>query len=114
MQKFDEKFGAEKKRKIMPGIKNYLRINRRLILPKFLCFLLYGSSISLFAYLTIHMRWLGLNAAHIGIIYGLMPITMVFGPPVFGPLADRWKKHRIFFLVFLVFSAILHNLLQGN
>ena len=41
--------------------------------------LIFSASVSLFAYLTIHMKWLGLTETQIGLIYGLSPFLTFVG-----------------------------------
>jgi len=49
-------------------------------------------------------KQLGFSATVIGTIYTVLPISGLIAKPLFGSLADKFKLHKI---IFLIFEAIL-------
>lgn len=94
-----------------PGSHYYLKINRNLIASKALGCLHFFGVIAMYSYSTIHAKSLGLSASQIGIILAILPLAIVFGPPVFCPLADKLRMHRWFLVGFLLFAAVAFAML---
>ncbi|XP_069973245.1 major facilitator superfamily domain-containing protein 6 [Penaeus vannamei] len=86
-------------------------INRPLFLHKILFFTFYGALGSIMAFLTIHMRTLGLDLAEITWINSILPLTSLAGPPIVGLLADRLGNYRVITIVFMALGAIMHTAL---
>ena len=51
--------------------------------------------VSLFPYMTIHIKSLGINVVETSVIYSLVPLATIFGPPIFGLFADRIGNFRV-------------------
>ena len=62
---------------------------------KLFCLLLYGSYGSLYPYLPLYFKQLGLGANQAGLIVGIRPVVQCLGAPFWGILADRYKAGRI-------------------
>ncbi|XP_063601050.1 major facilitator superfamily domain-containing protein 6-like [Penaeus indicus] len=86
-------------------------INRPLFLHKILFFTFYGALGSIMAFLTIHMRTLGLNMAEITWINSILPLTSLAGPPLVGLLADRLGNYRVITIVFMALGAMMYTAL---
>ncbi|XP_076033207.1 major facilitator superfamily domain-containing protein 6-like [Oratosquilla oratoria] len=63
---------------------------------KLLFFLVFGGSMTLFPFITIHMRSLGITESELAIISALQPIVALVGPSLAGMLADRIGNFKIF------------------
>lgn len=83
----------------------YLEINPRLIPAKMVGFVHYFGIVAMYSYSTIHAKSLGLSASQIGIILAILPVAILFGPPIFCPLADKLQQHRWFLVVFLLLAG---------
>ena len=55
-----------------------------------------ASLITLYPYLTIHMRSLGFSIEDTAIVNSAVPLADIFGPPIAGLLADKIGNFRIF------------------
>lgn len=51
-------------------------------------------------------KQLGFSAAVIGTIYTILPISGLLAKPLFGTLADKFRLHKTFFLIFEAILAI--------
>jgi len=51
-------------------------------------------------------RQLGFTATLIGTIYTILPISGLIAKPLFGTLADKFRLHKTFFLLFQAILAI--------
>lgn len=69
--------------------------NSDLVIYKLFCLLLYGSYGSLYPYLPLYFKQLGLGANQAGLIVGIRPVVQCLGAPFWGTLADRYKAGRI-------------------
>lgn len=50
---------------------------------------------ALFPFLTLQARSLGITESELGIMYGFMPITALFGPPIAGMVADKIGNFKV-------------------
>ncbi|XP_032671290.1 major facilitator superfamily domain-containing protein 6 [Odontomachus brunneus] len=57
-------------------------------------------------FLPIIAKQLGFSATLVGTIYTVLPISGLISKPLFGGLADKFKLHKIFFLVFQVVLTV--------
>ena len=55
-----------------------------------------ASLITLYPYLTIHMRSLGFSIEDTAVVNSAVPVADIFGPPIAGLLADKIGNSRIF------------------
>lgn len=51
-------------------------------------------------------KQLGFSATVVGTIYTVLPISGLIAKPLFGSLADKFRLHKTFFLIFEVILAI--------
>lgn len=51
-------------------------------------------------------KQLGFSATLVGTIYTVLPISGLISKPLFGGLADKFKLHKIFFLIFQVVLTV--------
>lgn len=51
-------------------------------------------------------KQLGFSASVIGTIYTVLPISGLIAKPLFGSLADKFRLHKTFFLIFEAILAI--------
>lgn len=51
-------------------------------------------------------KQLGFSGFLVGTIYTILPISGLIAKPLFGALADKFKIHKILFLIFQVIVAI--------
>ncbi|KAG7166193.1 Major facilitator superfamily domain-containing protein 6-like 5 [Homarus americanus] len=65
----------------------------------------------LIPFLTIHMRFIGLNKQEITWINSVLPLTSLLGPPLVGMMADRLGHYRPITIFCMLFAAILHTAL---
>ncbi|XP_076033193.1 uncharacterized protein LOC143020620 isoform X2 [Oratosquilla oratoria] len=84
--------------------------NKRFLPLKLIFFLLYGGSMTLFPFLTIYMRSIGITERELALIYLFTPIIGLVGPPITGLLADRLGNFKLF-LSFLLVGGGLASLL---
>lgn len=57
-------------------------------------------------FLPIIAKQLGFSATLVGTIYTVLPISGLISKPLFGGLADKFKLHKIFFLIFQVVLTV--------
>lgn len=86
--------------------KSHLRcfptLNRRLIIYKSFYFFFFSAIGSLFPYLAVFYKQLWLSAQETGILIGIRPLIQLFGTPIWGVIADTYKKSRLIFVVSLI------------
>lgn len=51
-------------------------------------------------------KQLGFSATLVGTIYTVLPISGLIAKPLFGGLADKFKLHKLFFLIFQVILTV--------
>lgn len=77
-------------------------INRSLIIYKSFYFFFFSAVGSLFPYLAVFYKQLWLSAHETGILIGIRPLIQLFGTPMWGVIADTYKKSKVIFVVSLV------------
>ncbi|XP_033098101.1 major facilitator superfamily domain-containing protein 6-like [Anneissia japonica] len=86
-------------------------IDPDLLVCKVVYFLFYGAYGSLYPLLAVYFRQLGLLPWQIGILVGLRPITEFCAAPMWGGIADTWRKAKLILLMslfsWLVFTEVL-------
>lgn len=63
------------------------------------------------AFLTVHMRFIGLGIKEITWINSVLPLTSLIGPPMVGMMADRMGHYRLITVVCMLLGAVLHTAL---
>ncbi|KAL7638051.1 UNVERIFIED_CONTAM: hypothetical protein RMT77_011676 [Armadillidium vulgare] len=71
-------------------------LNKKFMPLKVIYFLINGGLSTLFPFLTIHARSLGITGSELGIIYAVLPITGLFGSSCSGLIADKLGNFRVF------------------
>ena len=61
---------------------------------------------SFLPYLTLHMQQLGLAVEQIAIIYAVLPIASLLGPPIAGKIISFYLVNRIFLKNIYLFLLI--------
>ncbi|PIK46045.1 putative major facilitator superfamily domain-containing protein 6 [Apostichopus japonicus] len=82
------------------------RVNPDLLVCKAFYFLFYGAYGSLFPLLAVYFKQLGLSPFEIGILIGIRPFVEFCAAPVWGGLADTYKKAK-FILLLSLFSWLV-------
>ena len=92
-------------------MKEFFKVNPKLIPLKLLIFFWSSAAFSILPYLTIHMKDIGISIDHIALIYAILPFTIFIAPPAVGYLADKLGSFtRVLFIMFLG-AGIFHSLL---
>ncbi|KAK3863611.1 hypothetical protein Pcinc_030637 [Petrolisthes cinctipes] len=86
-------------------------INKNLVSLKLLLFTFYGALGCLMAFLTVHMRSIGLTIPELTWINSVLPLTSLIGPPLVGMLADKLGHYRPITIVCMLLAAFLHTAL---
>lgn len=77
-------------------------LNRRLVINKSFYFFFFSAVGSLFPYLAVFYKQLWLSAHETGILIGIRPLIQLFGTPMWGAVADTYKKSKVIFIMSLV------------
>lgn len=77
-----------------------------LLKSKSFYFLFYGAYGSLYPLLAVYFKQLGLNASQSGLLIGIRPFIEFCAAPLWGGLADSWRKAKVLFL-FSLFAWLL-------
>ena len=77
-------------------------LNRRLVIYKSFYFFFFSAVGSLFPYLAVFYKQLWLSAHETGILIGIRPLIQLFGTPMWGIIADTYKKGKVIFVMSLV------------
>ena len=84
--------------KLIKGLKWILADLRKpeLIWVKIIFFLQSASLVTLYPYISLHMRSLGFSMEDASIVNSIIPVADILGPPLAGVLADKMGNFRIF------------------
>ena len=77
------------------------RLNPDLLLCKVFYFTFYGSYGSLYPLIAIYFKQLGLSASQSGILLGVRPFVEFCAAPMWGAVADSWRKAKFILLLSL-------------
>jgi MFS family permease len=69
---------------------------------------LYGAFGSTLVYLPLYFKYLGLNAAQVGILTGIRPFIQTIGAPIGGFLADKYKRRKLIMVISLLAFVLKH------
>ncbi|XP_071788425.1 major facilitator superfamily domain-containing protein 6-like [Asterias amurensis] len=96
----------------------YGRLNPDLLLCKIFYFTFYGSYGSLYPLIAIYFKQLGLTATESGILVGIRPFVEFCAAPMWGAVADTWRKAKFILLLslvsWLVFTEAVAFIEPGN
>ncbi|XP_076041032.1 major facilitator superfamily domain-containing protein 6-like [Oratosquilla oratoria] len=80
-------------------------INPTFLPLKLIFFLFFGGAMTLWPFMTIFMRSMGISAEEIGLIYSVTPILGLLVPPFAGMLADRIGNFKVLLSSMMVLAA---------
>uniref|UniRef100_A0A2A4JYG1 Major facilitator superfamily (MFS) profile domain-containing protein n=1 Tax=Heliothis virescens TaxID=7102 RepID=A0A2A4JYG1_HELVI len=83
-----------------------MQINKKLLPIKGHFFFFNAGTAPLVPYLSTYARQLGFSSATVGLIYTVLPIFGLIAKPLFGVIADRFKKQKIIFILFQIITII--------
>ncbi|XP_076319059.1 major facilitator superfamily domain-containing protein 6-like [Tachypleus tridentatus] len=87
-------------------------LKKRELFPiKLLLFLQAIGDMALYPFLTLHMKYLGITVAEIGIQFAVSPLATLIATPLVGLLADKIGNFKVLLSISLVFCAGVSNLL---
>ena len=73
---------------------------------KIIFFLQSASLVTLYPYLSLHMRSLGFDMEDAAIVNSIIPVVDIFGPPLAGVLADIMGNFRIFMAITTLLNGL--------
>ena len=73
-----------------------------MLLPKTFYFFYYAAGASLFPFLVLYYRKLGLSGQEIGWLVALKPLTSLFSASLWGGIADATQRHRQLLLIAII------------
>ncbi|XP_033743348.1 major facilitator superfamily domain-containing protein 6-like [Pecten maximus] len=89
----------------------WYKMNKQLLPVKAFYFLGLAAVGVLLPFISLYMKQIGLTTSQTGVIYGVMPFIGFFTRPIFGYIADRWKKHKITLMACCVLTGIFYMIL---
>lgn len=82
--------------------KCFPNVNRRLVIHKGFYFFFFSALGSLFPYLAVFYKQLWLSAHETGILIGIRPLIQLLVTPMWGVIADTYKRSKVIFIMSLV------------
>ena len=61
---------------------------------------------ALWPYINVFAKQLGISSAAVGFVFGAAPLAGTIAKPLFGAIADRFKKKKIMFLFFILLNLM--------
>ncbi|CAB3226044.1 unnamed protein product [Arctia plantaginis] len=83
-----------------------MQINKKLLPIKGHFFFFNAGTAPLVPYLSTYARQLGFSSATVGLIYTILPLFGLIAKPLFGIIADKYKKQKIIFIFFQLIVII--------
>ncbi|XP_035431610.1 major facilitator superfamily domain-containing protein 6 [Spodoptera frugiperda] len=83
-----------------------MNVNKKLLYIKGHYFFFNAGTAPLVPYLSTYARQLGFSSATVGLIYTILPIFGLIAKPLFGIIADRFKKQKSLFILFQIITII--------
>ncbi|KAL4717839.1 hypothetical protein ACJJTC_000988 [Scirpophaga incertulas] len=83
-----------------------MKFNKRLIPVKGHFFFFNAGTAPLVPYLSTYARQLGFSSVTVGLIYTVLPIFGLVAKPLFGIIADRFKKQKLIFVLFQIITIV--------
>lgn len=83
-----------------------MQINKKLLPIKGHFFFFNAGTAPLVPYLSTYARQLGFSSATVGLIYTVLPIFGLIAKPLFGVIADRYKKQKVIFILFQILTIV--------
>ena len=66
-----------------------------MVLPKAAYFFYYAATASLLPFIALYYAQVGLSAAQIGLLSGILPLVTLVSAPLWGALADAFRRPRL-------------------
>lgn len=79
-----------------------MQVNKKLLPVKGHFFFFNAGTAPLVPYLSTYARQLGFSSATVGLIYTVLPVFGLIAKPLFGVIADKYKKQKIIFILFQI------------
>ncbi|XP_076310035.1 major facilitator superfamily domain-containing protein 6-like [Tachypleus tridentatus] len=95
------------KRDVIDGL--FINVNQDLLVSKTFYFFFFSAFGSLFPLLAVYFKQMGMNATQSGLLIGLRPFIEFLSAPLWGGLADRFRKGKVM-LLFSLFCWIVFTL----
>lgn len=83
------------------------RVNKDLLVFKLYYFFMFSGQACVKPFLPLFFRHVGMSAKQTGMLLGLQPLARIIGAPLFGGLADKYRKHRVVMLAMCIVSTAL-------
>lgn len=83
------------------------RVNKDLLVFKLYYFFTFTGQAFVKPFLPVFLRHVGMSAEQTGMILGLRPVAGIIGAPLFGGLADKYRKHKVVMMVMCITSSAL-------
>ncbi|KAJ8737837.1 hypothetical protein PYW08_000432 [Mythimna loreyi] len=83
-----------------------MQVNKKLLPIKGHFFFFNAGTAPLVPYLSTYARQLGFSSSTVGLIYTILPICGLIAKPLFGVIADRFKKQKLIFILFQIITII--------
>ncbi|KAK7067024.1 hypothetical protein SK128_018617 [Halocaridina rubra] len=101
----------EKMERILQWLKGEFTVDRKLIPIKAVTFFFTGGVVAFVPYLVLHMQQLGITLEEIAIMYAVLPIASLLGPPITGLVADKFGRYGFMFNINIILTGVFHSLL---
>ncbi|XP_046411024.1 major facilitator superfamily domain-containing protein 6 isoform X1 [Neodiprion fabricii] len=82
------------------------KVNKKLLPIKGHYFLYNAATGPIVPFLPTIAKQIGFSNTLVGLIYAILPLSGLIAKPLFGGLADKFKLHKTFFLIFQVLLAV--------
>ncbi|XP_013146484.1 PREDICTED: major facilitator superfamily domain-containing protein 6-A [Papilio polytes] len=83
-----------------------MKVDKKLLPIKGHYFLFNAGTAPLVPYLSTYARQLGFSSATVGLIYTVLPIFGLVAKPLFGIIADRFKRQKSIFILFQIVTIV--------
>ena len=93
------------------GWKTHLSFDRTKVIFQAFYFFFLSAFMMRLVFLPIYLKQLGLNAAYVGILLGVIPFARGVGAPIMGYVADETNSRKLVFLVSLALHTLVPVLL---
>ena len=85
-----------------------------MVLPKAAYFFYYAATASLLPFIALYYAQVGLSAAQIGLLSGILPLVTLVSAPLWGALADAFRRPRLAYRLHLPQRRFGRQLVAGG
>ncbi|CAH1390735.1 unnamed protein product, partial [Nezara viridula] len=89
-----------------------MKLNKKLFPMKAHYFMFYAGSSPIFPFLPLILKDLGYSSISVGWIFTAYPIIVILVRPICGTIADKYRCHRIIFIVMLILHIMTGFIIQ--